>query len=110
MLKPSTVSPLTFPAVGRGFRFKKDRFQQVILSISPFGEFTGKIVWMDDEYVGIAFDEDHEKISEIVHGPWRPDWRFLKSSKLPIFESGRTKILVKFTTVRENSDDDRITI
>ena len=51
---------------GARIRFKKDRFQQVILSISPFGEFTGKIVWMDDEYVGIAFDEDHEKISEIV--------------------------------------------
>ena len=51
---------------GAKVRFKQDPFKKVVLSIAPFGELIGEIVWKDDEYVGIRFDGDQGRLPEII--------------------------------------------
>ena len=53
-------------AGGAKIRLKQDLFKHVVLTIPPFGEFEGEVVWKDDEYVGIKFHEDHEKMMEVI--------------------------------------------
>lgn len=52
---------------GAKVRFKVDPFKKVVLSIPPFGEMEGEIVWKDDEYVGIKFSGNHDRMAEIIH-------------------------------------------
>ncbi len=53
-------------AGGAKVRFKVDPFKHIVLKIPPFGEFEGEVVWKDDEYVGIKFREDHEKMIGVI--------------------------------------------
>ena len=55
-------------AGGAKIRLKQDPFKHVVLTIPPFGEFEGEVVWKDDEYVGIKFHEDQEKMMEVIQG------------------------------------------
>lgn len=51
---------------GAKVRLKTDPFKKVVLSIPPFGEMEGEIVWKDEEYVGIRFHGKHDRVGEIV--------------------------------------------
>ena len=51
---------------GAKVRFKTDPFKKVVLSIPPFGEMEGEIVWKDEEYIGIRFHGKHDRMGEIV--------------------------------------------
>ena len=51
---------------GAKVRLKRDPFKNVVLSIAPFGELSGDIVWKDDEYVGIKFHGDQGRLPEII--------------------------------------------
>jgi hypothetical protein len=53
-------------AGGAKVRFKEDPLKHIVLKVPPFGEFEGEIVWKDDEYVGIKFNEDQKKMAEII--------------------------------------------
>ena len=53
-------------AGGAKVRFKKDPFKHIVLKIPPFGEFEGEVMWKDDEYVGIRFHENHEKMMDAI--------------------------------------------
>ena len=45
---------------------KKDRIETIVLYIPDFGGFEGKIVWTDDQYVGIQFRETHKTMVKLV--------------------------------------------
>ena len=45
---------------------KKDRIETIVLHIPDFGGFEGKIVWTDDQYVGIQFRETHKTMVKLV--------------------------------------------
>jgi len=51
---------------GAKVRFKTDPFKKVVLSIPPFGDIEGEIVWKDEEYVGIRFHGKQDRMAEIV--------------------------------------------
>lgn len=53
-------------AGGAKIRFKADPLKRIVLKVPPFGEFEGEVVWKDDEYVGIKFHEDQQKMAEII--------------------------------------------
>ena len=38
----------------------------VVLDVPSCGELEGKIVWKDDEYFGLGFDESHSKLISIL--------------------------------------------
>ena len=38
----------------------------IVLHIPNFGGFDGKIVWKDDDYVGLLFNEDHKTLVNLV--------------------------------------------
>jgi len=59
-------STIDISAGGAKVRFKTDPFKKVVLSIPPFGELEGEIVWKDEEYVGIQFHGQNDRIAEIV--------------------------------------------
>lgn len=52
---------------GAKVRFKTDPFKKVILSIPPFGDIEGEIVWKDEEYIGVKFHGNHARMAEIVN-------------------------------------------
>ena len=43
-----------------------DAADSIVLHIPKFGGFEGRIVWRDDDYVGIRFHEDHKTIVNLV--------------------------------------------
>ena len=45
---------------------QKDRIETIVLHIPGFGGFEGKIVWTDDQYVGIQFRETHKTMVKLV--------------------------------------------
>ncbi|MDP7242093.1 MAG: PilZ domain-containing protein [Rhodospirillales bacterium] len=47
-------------------RFKEDPLKRIILKIPPFGEFEGEVVWKDEEYVGMKFHEDQQKMADVI--------------------------------------------
>ena len=51
---------------GAKVKFPTDLFKNVVLSIAPFGELVGDIIWKDDEYVGIKFHGDQGRLPEII--------------------------------------------
>jgi hypothetical protein len=51
---------------GAKIRFKADPFKKIVLSIPPFGEIEGEIIWKDEEYVGIKFLGNHGRMAEII--------------------------------------------
>ena len=53
-------------AGGAKIRFKQDPFKKLVLKIPPFGEFEGEVVWKDDEYVGVRFNENHERMMDVI--------------------------------------------
>ncbi len=40
--------------------------EDIALCIPKFGEFDGIVTWVDDEFLGIRFDENHKAISALV--------------------------------------------
>ena len=44
----------------------KDQIVTIVLDIPGFGGFEGKIIWTDDEYVGIQFSETHKTMVKLV--------------------------------------------
>jgi hypothetical protein len=53
-------------AGGAKIRFKKDPLKSIVLKIPPFGEFEGEVVWKDEEYVGVKFNENQEKMAGVI--------------------------------------------
>ena len=51
---------------GTEFRPKKDQIETIVLHIPGFGGFEGKIIWTDNEYVGINFREPHKTKVKLV--------------------------------------------
>ena len=51
---------------GSEIRPKNDQIESIVLHIPGFGEFEGRIVWTDDEYVGIQFRESHKTMVNLV--------------------------------------------
>ena len=51
---------------GVKIRFKEDPLKRIILKIPPFGEFEGEVVWKDEEYVGMKFHEDQQKMADVI--------------------------------------------
>lgn len=43
-----------------------DLADSIILHIPRFGGFEGRIVWKDDDYVGLMFNEDHKTLVNLV--------------------------------------------
>ncbi len=60
-------------AGGTKVRFKTDKMgdvhptMHVAIDIPPFGGFEGEIIWMDDKYAGIKFDDDHKVTVSLIH-------------------------------------------
>ena len=38
----------------------------IVLHIPKFGGFEGEVVWKDDDYVGLEFNEDHKTLVNLV--------------------------------------------
>ena len=53
-------------AGGAKVRFKEDPLKRIVLKVPPFGEFEGEVVWKDDEYVGVKFNEDQQKMADVI--------------------------------------------
>ncbi len=51
---------------GTEVRPDKDQIETIVLHIPGFGGFDGKIIWTDDEYVGIQFRETHKTMVKLV--------------------------------------------
>jgi hypothetical protein len=51
---------------GAKVRLRKSLLKSVVLNIMPFGSFEGEIVWSDDEFIGIKFDEDHKAVINLI--------------------------------------------
>lgn len=43
-----------------------DLSASLVLHIPNFGGFDGKIVWKDDDYVGVVFNEDHKTLVNLI--------------------------------------------
>lgn len=43
-----------------------DPADSIELHIPKFGGFEGKVVWKDDDYVGIMFNEDHKTLVNLI--------------------------------------------
>jgi len=63
-LESGTLECTTFDLSSGGVKLKlnHDLFKNVRVNIANFGEISGRIIWRDDEYVGIEFDEDQTEI------------------------------------------------
>ncbi len=53
-------------AGGAKIRFKEDPLKHIVIKVPPFGEFEGEIMWKDDEYVGVKFNEDQQKMAQVI--------------------------------------------
>jgi len=51
MIPPSLPSPET----------------EVSIEVPPHGGFYGNLVWSDDDYAGIEFDENHKVAASLIH-------------------------------------------
>ena len=40
----------------------------VILTIPEYGGYEGDIIWIDDEYIGIHFHENHKTMVKLITG------------------------------------------
>ncbi len=40
----------------------------VVLNIPEYGDFEGDIIWIDDDYIGIHFHENHKTMVKIITG------------------------------------------
>lgn len=63
-LESGTLEGTTFDLSSGGVKLKlsHDLFKNVRVNIANFGEISGQIIWRDDDYVGIEFDEDQTEI------------------------------------------------
>lgn len=63
-LESGTLECTTFDISSGGvkLKLKHDLFKNVRVNIANFGEISGQIIWRDDDYVGIEFDEDQTEI------------------------------------------------
>ena len=43
-----------------------DPADSIILHIPNFGGFEGKVIWKDDDYVGLMFNEDHKTLVNLI--------------------------------------------
>ncbi len=39
----------------------------ISITIQPFGGFFGDIMWVDDDFIGMKFDENHKAMASLVH-------------------------------------------
>jgi len=44
-----------------------DRGTPISIEIQPFGEFDGEVMWIDDDYAGIKFDENHKATAALIN-------------------------------------------
>lgn len=51
---------------GAKLRLKKNLLKSIVLNIPPFGVFEGEVVWTDEEFIGIKFNEDHKAIVNLI--------------------------------------------
>jgi len=63
-LESGTIDCTTFDLSSGGVKLKlsHDLFKNVRINIANFGEISGQIIWRDDDYVGVEFDEDQTEI------------------------------------------------
>jgi len=60
-------------AGGAKFQFKMippslpDSNAEVAIEVPPHGGFYGNIVWVDGNYAGIKFDENHKAAASLIH-------------------------------------------
>lgn len=45
---------------------ENDEIVTIVLQIPGFGDFEGKVIWTDDEYIGIQFRESHKTMVNLV--------------------------------------------
>ena len=43
-----------------------DPAASIVLHIPNFGGFEGRVVWKDDDYVGVMFNEDHKTLVNLI--------------------------------------------
>ena len=43
-----------------------DPADSIVLHIPKFGGFEGKVVWKDDDYVGLMFNENHKTLVNLI--------------------------------------------
>ena len=43
-----------------------DPANSIVLHIPKFGGFEGRVVWKDDDYVGILFNENHKTLVNLI--------------------------------------------
>lgn len=43
-----------------------DPAASIVLHIPNFGGFEGRVVWKDDDYVGVVFNEDHKTLVNLI--------------------------------------------
>ena len=43
-----------------------DLSASIVLHIPNFGGFEGKVVWKDDDYVGVMFNENHKTLVNLI--------------------------------------------
>ena len=47
-------------------RRSHDAADSIVLHIPKFGGVEGRVVWRDDDYVGILFDENHKALVNLI--------------------------------------------
>lgn len=51
---------------GTDVHLKDDQFKLIVLNVPGFGDFDGQIIWTDDEYIGINFNDNHKMSMKLV--------------------------------------------
>jgi len=39
----------------------------ISIHIQPFGGFFGNVIWVDDDFIGMQFDENHKATVSLIH-------------------------------------------
>ena len=47
---------------------KLEPFEMAVLDIPDYGGYGGDIVWIDDEFIGIEFHENHKTMVKLITG------------------------------------------
>ena len=78
-------------AGGAKFQFKivppalPDTDTEVSIEVPPHGGFYGNIVWTDEDYAGIEFDENHKAAASLIHEMAAIEqWAVIRAS-IPVF-------------------------
>lgn len=67
------VSLIDISASGAKFQFKvvpsvlPGEGVEVVIEVPRHGGFYGELVWTDDDYAGMKFDENHKMAANLIH-------------------------------------------